>query len=83
MCFKKKIITAFINTDKQVFFVVVVFKLALEGFRGPAKAVTAIMGSLGLLVCRWISERLSEDSGDHGAPMMGWEVLSVALSKGI
>lgn len=76
---------AFIYTDKQGFFYCCwgFFKLALEGLRGPAKAVTAIMGSLGLLVCRWISERLSEDSGDHGAPMMGWEVLSVALSKGI
>lgn len=58
-------------------------ELALEGLSGPAKAVTVIQGSVGLLVCRWIRERLSEDSGDQEAPMMGREVLSVALSKGI
>lgn len=46
-------------------------ELALEGLSGPAKAVTVIKGSVGLLVCRWIRERLSEDSGDHEAPMMG------------
>jgi hypothetical protein len=56
----------------------------LEGLRGPAKALTDIRGSMGLRAWRGDSalEKLSEGSGDQGAPMMGWEELSVALIKG-
>lgn len=44
---------------------------ALEGLSGPAKAVTAITGSMGLRPCRWMAARLSEESGDHRPPMTG------------
>lgn len=46
-------------------------ELALEGLSGPAKAVTAIKGSMGLRPCRRMAERLSEESGDHRPPMTG------------
>ena len=46
---------------------------ALEGLSGPAKALTAITGSLGLLVDCGENERelLSNGSGDQGAPITG------------
>lgn len=56
---------------------------ALEGLSGPAKAVTAMTGSMGLRPCRWMADKLSEASGDHRAPMTGWDVLSVALRRGM
>lgn len=54
-----------------------------EGLSGPAKAETAMTGSMGLLPGWWSSESLSEDSGDHRAPITGWELLSVARSRGM
>lgn len=55
-------------------------KLTLDGLKGPAKALTAITGSFGLLGNH--GDRFSIGSGDQGAPITGWEELSVALNKG-
>lgn len=56
-------------------------KLTLDGLKGPAKALTAITGSFGLLGN--LGERFSIGSGDQGVPITGWEELSVALNKGM
>lgn len=44
-------------------------KLTLDGLKGPAKALTAITGSFGLLGKR--GDRFSIGSGDQGAPIIG------------
>lgn len=55
-------------------------ELTLEGLSGPAKALTVITGSRGLLGNR--GEHFSIGSGDHGAPITGWVELSAARRRG-
>lgn len=55
-------------------------KLTLEGLSGPAKALTVITGSRGLLGNR--GERFSMGSGDQGAQITGWAELSAARRRG-
>lgn len=49
---------------------------------GPAHALTAISGSLGLQDMGGTLTPHRELSGDQGVPMNGWEELSSDLSNG-
>lgn len=73
--------SCYINKYKAICFYIFYIKLTLDGLKGPAKALTAITGSFGLLGNR--GERDSIGSGDQGAPITAWEELSVARSNGM
>lgn len=56
--------------------------ITLDGVMGPAHALTAINGSLGLQDMGGTLTPHLELSGDQGVPMNGWEELSSDLSNG-